>query len=81
MDKTVWAVICHYGDNHDLYLFENYNNAVAKFKELRHSLWDDVGGYSEVLLDTDTNYWVDNLDNFGYTIYHIRISIAEYPIN
>lgn len=81
MNKTVWVVISHYGDNHDLYLFENRNNAVAKFKELRHSLWDDVGGDSEVLVDTDTNYWVDTPDNFGYTTYHIRISIAEYPIN
>lgn len=81
MDKTVWVVVCHRGDDQDLYLFENRNHAVAQFNELRHGLWDDVGGYSEVLLDTDTNYWVDTLDNFGYTIYHIRISIAEYPIN
>ena len=81
MDKTVWVVVCHYGDNHDLYLFENYNNAVSKFKELRHGLWDDLGGHNEILVDTDTNYWVDALDNFGYTTYHIRISIAGYPIN
>ena len=79
MDKTVWVVVCHRGDDQDLYLFENRNH--AQFKELRQGVWDNAGGYSEVLLDTDTNYWVDTLDNFGYTIYHIRISIAEYPIN
>ena len=80
MDKTVWAVICHYGDNHDLYLFENYNNAVTKFKELRQS-WEHDGEDTTVLLNSESNYWADSVDNYGYTTYHVRISIAEYPIN
>ena len=81
VNKTVWAVIFHNGDSHELYLFQSYNNAIAAFRRLRQDVQDNFTDDDEVLADTDTDYWVDTIDNFGYTTHHIRLSIAEYLVN